>query len=191
MRFQILTLASAVLTAASPVAQATVDPVSALPSPPDIYSAGNIEQRVDSVVTAAGQTLAKVQQLKGGMNIQIIGPAIVEHFGKLSEKNAAGSVVFNIIPAYDYSIEEQQKICASYEQLLTLEYQIVKALFDHAKLTTGTNFQGHLHAQLRVFQGSIDKYNKGLVKQLPVCADDVQNEYIKLAATTQLAVSLI
>lgn len=78
MRFQILTLASAVLTAASPVAQATADPVSALPSPPDIYSAGNIEQRVDSMVTAAGQALAKVQQLRSGMNIQMIGPVGID-----------------------------------------------------------------------------------------------------------------
>ncbi|CAH0056334.1 unnamed protein product [Clonostachys solani] len=191
MRLQILTLASAVLAVASPVAQVKADPVSALPSPPDTYSAGNIEQRVDSVIKVAGQALAKAQQLRSGTNIQLIGQSIVETFGKLSEKTAAGSVVFNIIPAYAYSTEEQQKICASYEQLLTLEYEIVKAFFDHARLTTGTNFQGHLHAQLRVFQGSIDKYNKGLVKQLPVCAADVQAEYIKLAATTQLAISLI
>ncbi|VUC21881.1 unnamed protein product [Clonostachys rosea] len=191
MRFQILTLASAVLTAASPVAQVTADPVSTLPSPPNIYSAGNMEQRVDMVATLAGQALAKVQQLKSGTNVQLVGQPIVETFGKLSEKTAAGSVVFNIIPQYEYSTEEQQKICASYEQLLTLEYEIVKAFFDHARLTTGTNFQGQLHAQLRVFQGSIDKYNKGLVKQLPACADDVRTEYIKLAATTQLAISLI
>lgn len=78
MRFQILTLASAVLTAASPVAQVTADPVSALTSPPDVYSAGNIEQRVDSVVTVAGQTLAKVQQLRSGTNIQIIGPVGID-----------------------------------------------------------------------------------------------------------------